>query len=180
MFLASFPPILKRWKRGLTWPPSRPEVANSLRKDRIPEDGNIQFPSAWATRKRFRDRGAEKNGIVIRELRTWNNRTGRHKMKPGRREANKVDAGGQGTIGFQPGVSAKIGMEMAPKIQNTELRKSNSSETKLSRTVTAGSEPRRSLVLSKTALKSPHSIVGTDGSAKSRHEVKNSSRSGSG
>ena len=45
-------------------------------------------------------------------------------------------------------------------------------------TVTAGSEPRRSLALSKTALKSPHSIVGTDGSAKSRHEVKNSSRSG--
>ena len=42
-------------------------------------------------------------------------------MKPGRREANKVDEGGQGTIGFQPGVSAKIGMEMAPNIQNTEL-----------------------------------------------------------
>ena len=42
-------------------------------------------------------------------------------MKPGRWEANKVDAGGQGTIGFQSGVSAKIGMEMAPNVQNTEL-----------------------------------------------------------
>ena len=46
------------------------------------------------------------------------------------------------------------------------------------KTVTAGSEPRRSLVLSKTALKSLPSIVGTDGSVKSRHEVKNSSCSG--
>ena len=42
-------------------------------------------------------------------------------MKAGRREANKVDAGGKGAIGFQPGVSAKIGMELAPNIQNTEL-----------------------------------------------------------
>ena len=71
-------------------------------------------------RKDIRDREAGENGIVIRE-RTWNNRTGRHKMKPGKREANKVDVGGKGTIGFQPGVSAKIGMEMAPNIQNTEL-----------------------------------------------------------
>ena len=90
-------------------------------------------------------------------------------MKPGRWEANKVDAGGQGTIGFQPGVSAKIGMEMAPNIKTQNSLKSNSSETKLSRTVTAGSERRRSLALSKTALKSPHSIVGTDGSAKPTH-----------
>ena len=57
---------------------------------------------------------------MIRE-RTWNNRTGRHKMKADRQEANKVNAGGQGTIGFQPGVSAKIRMEMAPNIQNTKL-----------------------------------------------------------
>ena len=42
-------------------------------------------------------------------------------MKPGRREANEDDVGGQETIGFQPGVRAKIGMEMAPNIQNTEL-----------------------------------------------------------
>ena len=52
------------------------------------------FQSARATRKRFRDREAEKNGVVIRE-RTWNNKTGRHEMKPGRREDNKFDAGGQ-------------------------------------------------------------------------------------
>ena len=90
------------------------------KKGRIPGDGNIQFPSARATRKQFRNREAEKNGIVIRE-RTWNNRTGRHKMKADRRKANKVDAGGQGTIGFQPSVSAKIGMEMVPNIQNTKL-----------------------------------------------------------
>ena len=42
-------------------------------------------------------------------------------MKADRRKANKVDAGGQGTIGFQPSVSAKIGMEMVPNIQNTKL-----------------------------------------------------------
>ena len=67
-----------------------------------------------------KDREAEINGIVIGK-RTWNNRTGRHKMKPGGREANKIDAGVQGTIGIQPGVRVKIGMEMAPNIQNTEL-----------------------------------------------------------
>ena len=77
-------------------------------------------------------------------------------MKLGRREANEVHAGGQGTIGFQPGVSAKIGMEMAPNIQNTEL-----------------------VALSKTALKSPLSIVGTDGSAKSRHDVNNNNNNNS-
>ena len=42
-------------------------------------------------------------------------------MKADRQEANKVDTGGTGTIGFQPGVSAKIRMEMAPNIQNTKL-----------------------------------------------------------
>ena len=91
-----------------------------MKKDKVPEDGYIQFTSARATRKRFRDRKAEKNGIVIRE-RTWNNRTGRHKTNPGRREANKIDAGGQGTIGLQSGVSVNIGMAMASTTQNTEL-----------------------------------------------------------
>ena len=42
-------------------------------------------------------------------------------MKAGRREANEDDVGGQETIGFQSGARAKIGMEMAPNIQNTEL-----------------------------------------------------------
>ena len=107
-------------KRGLTRPSSWPEVTKSLKKGMIPDDGNIQFSSARATRKKFRDREAEKNGIVIRE-RTWNSRTGRHKIKAGRREANKVDGRGQGFIGFQPGVSAKIGVEMAPNIQNSGL-----------------------------------------------------------
>ena len=91
-----------------------------MKKDRVPEDGYIHFPSARAKRKRFRDREAEINSIVIGK-RTWNNRTGRHKMKPGGREANKIDAGVQGTIGIQPGVRVKFGMEMAPNIQNTEL-----------------------------------------------------------
>ena len=72
-------------------PPSRPAVTNRLEKDRIPKDGNIQFPSARATRKRFRDRETEKNSIVIRERR-WNNGTGRDKMNPDRRKANKIGA----------------------------------------------------------------------------------------
>ena len=42
-------------------------------------------------------------------------------MKADRQEGNKVDAGGQETIGFQPGVSTKIRMEMVPNIQNTNL-----------------------------------------------------------
>ena len=109
-------------------PLSRPEVANSLKKDSIPED-----PSARATRKSFRDREADKNGIVIRE-RTWNNRTGRHKMKPGRREADKVDAGGQGTIRIQPGVSANIRMETTRYKRDTKTHVSLAPKTPFPKT----------------------------------------------
>ena len=123
-------------------------------------------------RKRFRDREAEKNGIVIRE-RILNNRTGRHKIKPGRQEANKIDGGGGGR-----NHRALARCKREDRDGDGAKHPSNPSETKLPRTVTAGSEPRLSLALSKTALKSPHSIVGTDQSAKSRHEVKNLSRSG--
>ena len=98
MFFATVPQILKRWKRALTKPASRPEITDSFDKGRILENRDIQFPSARTMRNGFRDRETKKNSIMIRK-RTWNNRTGRHKMKPDRREANEVDTGGQGAIG---------------------------------------------------------------------------------
>ena len=109
---------------------------------------------------------------MIRE-RILSNRTGRHKIKPCRQEANKIDGGG-GTRNHR----ALARCKRKDRDGDGAKHPSNPSKTKLSPTVTAGSEPRRSLALSKTALKSPHSIVGTDRSAESRHGVKNLSRSG--
>ena len=63
MFFATVPQILKRWKRALTKPASRPEITDCFDKGRILENRDIQFPSARTMRNGFRDRETKKNSI---------------------------------------------------------------------------------------------------------------------